>query len=209
MLLNLVTNPFLFITLGIPLYELAIYPLARDCIPSALKRVGVAAFATIIVASVALSLDMVGHAHTNATVECMFVENEMSSMVVGIDYLWISIPLYIVIGIELATLFAALFEFICSQTPCNMKGLIAGLPFSALGLAYALTGATLTTWTHTWSPPVTYPTCAFWFYLFIIVLTVVGLVMFGIVAKWYKKRERNELLHEQRFVEDYYSKYIH
>ena len=81
MLLNLVTNPFLFITLGIPLYELAIYPLARDCIPSALKRVRVTAFATIIVASVALSrsVDMVGHAHTNGTVECMFVENRTAS----------------------------------------------------------------------------------------------------------------------------------
>ena len=56
---------------------------------------------------------------------------------------------------------------------------------------------------------VTYPTYAFWFYLFIIVVTVVGLVMFGIVAKWYKKRERNELIHEQRFVEDYYNKYIY
>ena len=39
-------------------------------------------------------------------------------------------------------------------------------------------------------------------------MTVVGLVMFGIVAKWYKKRERNELFEEQRFVEDFYYKYI-
>ena len=165
-----------------------------------------------IVASVALSVDMVGHATTNATinatVECIFVVNSTSTSVVDINYLWVGIPLYIVVGIELATLFAALFEFICSQTPYNMKGLIIGPPFSALGLAYALTGATLTTWTHAWSQPVTYPTCAFWFYLFIIVVTVVGLVMFGIVAKWYKKRERDELAHEQRFVEDYYNKYI-
>ena len=207
-LLDLFDIPFLLITLGIPLYELAIYPLARKWIPSPLKRVGIGAFATITVASVALSVDMMGHARTNATVECMFVENVTSKMVVDIDYLWIGIPLYIVIGIELATLFAALFEFICSQTPYNMKGLIIGLPFSALSLAYALTGATLTTWAHAWSQPVTYPTCAFWFYLFIIVVTVVALVVFGIVAKWYKKRERNELLHEQRFVEDYYNKYI-
>ena len=127
---------------------------------------------------------MVGHAHSNATMECMFVENSTSRMVVDINFLWIGIPLYIVIGIELATLFAALFEFLCSQTPYNMKGLIIGLPFSALGLAYALTGATLTTWAHAWSRPVTYPTCAFWFYLFTILVTVVALVVFGIVAKW-------------------------
>ena len=93
--------------------------------------------------------------------------------------------------------------------PYNMKGLIIGLAFSAVALSYALTGATLTTWTYAWSQPVTYPTCAFWFYLLIIMVTVVGLVMFGIMAKWYKKRERNELLHEQRFVEDYYDEYIH
>ena len=89
-----------------------------------------------------------------------------------------------------------------------MKGLIVGLSLASAGLSHALAGATLTTWTHAWSQPVTYPTCAFWFYLFIIVVTVVGLVMFGIVAKWYKKRERDELLHQQRFVEDYYNKYI-
>ena len=75
--------------------------------------------------------------------------------------------------------------------------------------AYSLTGATLTTWAHAWSQSVTYPTCAFWFYLFLIVVTVVALVVFGIVAKWYKKRERDDLVHEQKIVEDYYIKYIH
>ena len=89
-----------------------------------------------------------------------------------------------------------------------MKGLTTGLSFaSAVGLTSVLTGATLTTWVHAWSQPVTYPTCAFWFYLFIIVVTVVGLGLFCIVAKWYTKRD--ELLHEQKFVEDYYNKYIH
>ena len=101
------------VILGIPLYELAIYPLARNWIPSTLKRAGIAAFGPIIVASVALSVDMVGHAHTNATVECMFVVNRTTSSVVDINFLWIGIALGIVIGIELATVFTALFEFLC------------------------------------------------------------------------------------------------
>ena len=190
----------------IPLYELAIYPLARNWIPSTLKRAGIAAFGT----SVALSVDMVGHAHTNATVECMFVENSASSSVLDINYFWIDIPLSIVLGIEAVSLHVALLEFLCAQAPYTMKGLIIGLSLaSVLCLSPVLAGATLTTWAHAWSQPVTYPTCAFWFYLFIIVVTVVGLVMFGIVAKWYKKRERDELFEQQRFVEDYYNKYIH
>ena len=201
---------YVTLILAIPVYELAIYPLARNWIPSTLKRVGIAAFGTIIVASVAPSVDMVGHAHTNATVECMFVVNRTASSVVDINFLWVGIPLSIVSGIELVFFYAALLEFLCAQAPHTMKGLIIGLSFaSVLGLSPALTGVTLTAWTHAWSQPVTYPTCAFWFYLFIIVVTVVGLVMFGIVAKWYKKRERDELFDEQKLVEDYYNKYIH
>ena len=199
---------YVTVILAIPLYELAIYPLARNWIPSTLKRVGIAAFGTIIVASVALSVDMAGHAHTNATVECMFVMS--ASSVVDINFLWVGIPLSVVSGIEVVFLYAALLEFLCAQAPHTMKGLIIGLMFaSCLGLSLALANATLTMWAHAWSQPVTYPTCAFWFYLFIIVVTVVGLVMFRIVAKWYKKRERDELFEEQKFVEDYYNKYIH
>ena len=92
-LLNFHTFYYAVVVLGIPLYELAIYPLARNWIPSALKRVGIGAFGTIIVASVALSVDMVVHAHTNVTVECMFVENRTTSSVVDSNYFWVDIPL--------------------------------------------------------------------------------------------------------------------
>ena len=108
-LLDFFTFTYVVLIFGIPLYELAIYPLTRNWIPSTLKRVGIGAFGTIIVASVALSADMVGHAHTNATVECMFVENSTSSSVVDVNFLWVGIVLGIAIGIEVVTIFAALF----------------------------------------------------------------------------------------------------
>ena len=119
-----------------------------------LKKVGITPFATIIVTSVALSVDKVEHAQTNTTVECMLVKNSTSSMVVDIDYLWIGIVLRVVTGIVAATFYAALFEFVCVY---NVKRLIIGLSFaSALGLSTALTGAALTTWAHAWSQPVMY-----------------------------------------------------
>ena len=209
-LIEFSTSPYVVLILGIPLYELVIYPLVRNWIPSTLKRAGIGAFATVIVASAALSVDMVGHAYTNATVECMFVVNGTSSSVLSINYLWIGIPIGIIAGTQILTLFISLLEFICAQTPYTMKGLVIGLSFaSALGLSSTLSSIILTTWAHAWSQPVTQPTCAFWFYLFLILVTVVGLGIFCIVAKWYKKRERNELLHQQRFVEDFYDKYIH
>ena len=206
-LLGLSIFPELVIIPGVPLYEFVIYPLTRNWIPSTLKRVGISALGTIIVASIALSVDMVVHSHSNVTMhlECMFVTSNSS---VDINYFWVGVPLSIVIGIELPAIVVSLYEFICAQTPYNMKGLIIGLLYSVNSLVQALTGATLLTWVHAWLQPPTYPTCAFWFYLFVILVTVVCLVIFCIVAKWYKKRERNELLHEQRFVEDFYDKYI-
>ena len=208
--LGLSIFPELVIFFGVPLYELAIYPLTRNWIPSTLKRVGISALGTIIVASIALSVDMVVHSHTNATMslECMFVADTTSSSTVDINYFWVGIPLSIIVGIELPILVVSLFEFICAQTPYNMKGLIIGLSFSVISLVQALMGVSLIPWVLAWPQSPTYPTCAFWFYLFVILVTVVGLVIFCIVAKWYKKRERNELLHEQRFVEDFYDKYI-
>ena len=138
------------------------------------------------------------------------MENRASSSVLSINYLWIGIPIGIIAGTQILTLFISLLEFVCAQTPYSMKGLVIGLSFaSALGLSSTLSSITFTTWIHAWSQPVTQPTCAFWFYLFLILVTVVGIGMFCIVAKWYKKRERNELLHQQKFVEDYYDKYIH
>jgi len=50
--LDFSTSAYVVIVFGILLYELAVYPLARNWIPSTLKRAGIGAFGTIIVASV-------------------------------------------------------------------------------------------------------------------------------------------------------------
>ena len=50
--LDFSTSAYVVIVFGILLYELAVYPLARNWIPSTMKRAGIGAFGTIIVASV-------------------------------------------------------------------------------------------------------------------------------------------------------------
>ena len=101
---------YVVIVFGIPLHELAIYPLARNWLPSTLKRVGITAFGTIIVAFVALSVDMIVHAHTKATVVCMFAVNSVSGSVLSITYVWIGVILGVVTEIEFVIIFAALFD---------------------------------------------------------------------------------------------------
>ena len=55
---------------------------------------------------------------------------------------------------------------------------------------------------------VRYSSCGFWYYLCTTVMGAVGLVLFCLVAKWYKKREREEPANERLLVEAYYDKYI-
>ena len=63
-----------------------------------------------IVAFVALSVDMIVHAHTKATVVCMFAVNSVSGSVLSITYVWIGVILGVVTEIEFVIIFAALFD---------------------------------------------------------------------------------------------------
>ena len=93
MLFDFSTSAYVVIVFGIPLHEFAIYPLGSNWIRSTLKRVGITVFGTIIVASVALSVDVIVHAHTKATVVCMFVVNSVSGSVLSINCIRIRIVL--------------------------------------------------------------------------------------------------------------------
>ena len=77
----------LIVVLGVPFYELVIYPLAWKWIPSMLKRVGAVALVTIGLSIILMTVDAIGHAKTNADVPCMFNANS-SSPKLDISYLY-------------------------------------------------------------------------------------------------------------------------
>ena len=70
-------------------------------------------------------------------------------------------------------------------------------------LAYIIYSA----WDLGWKKTVTQPSCGFWYYLSIALTATFGLVIWCIVAKWYKRRERDEPAYEHMFAENYYDKY--
>ena len=200
------------IVIGFPLHELAIYPLIRRWFPSMLKRVGIAALLTLVYAITVLSLDVAEHVY-NKQAMCMFSNKTptYTTLQLGINYLWVNIPSSVLEIVLLLIYNASLMEFILAQTPYSMKGLLIGTSYSITTFFQLLSVVSLVVWIGVWqhSPnPQPWPTCGFWFYLFAIVVTVAGLVLFCVLARWYKKRERNEPQFEQRFVEQYYDKYI-
>ena len=189
--------------------ESVIYPLIRRWFPSMLKRVGIGALLTLVYAITVLSLDVVGHEYNPQAICMLSNKSSNTTLQLSMNYLWVDIPSSV---LEIAILLlynASLLEFILAQTPYSMKGLLIGTLYSIATFFQLLGVVTLVIWVGIWQHVTTHLlTCAFWFYLFTIVVTVVSLVLFCIVARWYKKRERNEPQFEQRFVEQYYDKYI-
>ena len=96
-----------------------------------------------------------------------------------------------------------------------MKGLLLGVFFSIRALFQLVSGVVLIPFSYKplWDsqytrehPPVT--NCGFGYLLFTCVIALIGVVMFSIVARRYKYRERDDRPYDQRFVVDVYSRYL-
>ena len=193
-------------TLSIPLYELLVYPLAQKWIPSILKRIGIGAALTIVLGVLMTVFDSVGHAVTSTQVPCIFMVNETA--VLDISYLWVDICSSVVIGLQFAILATAAFEFICSQSPYSMKGLLNGLGWSMFVLPFALAVMLIVAWSQGWKDTYSIPNCGTLYYTFSTLVSVAGLVVYVMAARWYKRRDREEPADRQALVESIYHRCV-
>ena len=141
----------------------------------------------------------------NVTIPCLF-ETQSTEGVLNksFNYKWITVPDFLLL-ISLTMLYIGLVEFISAQVPFFMKGLMIGITycsFSYLGLCG---------WLHLYHSSVFWGTgtlsCGFWY---ILLLTIVNLgilfLILVILTRWYKKRQRQDVLpNEHFFAERYYS----
>ncbi len=195
---------FVVAVVCIPLYELIVYPLARNWIPSSLKRVVFFTFPTIAVSIYLMMLDIVGQSQAAVTVPCMFQANE-STPQLPIHYAAVVVPVAILVGIQFIAFNAAALEFIFAQSPYNMKGLLSGFVIMVTNMASYLGDTFYFVWKHNWKDSSVGISCGTWYYLFTMLIGFVGLVLLVVVVRWYKERERDDIVNEQRFAEEYYT----
>ena len=190
---------------SIPLYEILIHNVARKLIPSTMKRIGISIFLVIVLSLITLFIDTAGHLH-NHSLPCMFRSNE-SSPIIETNYIWVDVLTNVLPAIQFMLFNIAVFEFICAQAPYTLKGLLVGLVYSVNSSAIPMAYIIYLAWDLGWKKTVTQPSCGFWYYLSIALTATFGLVIWCIVAKWYKRRERDEPAYEHMFAENYYDKY--
>ena len=185
----------------IPLYELLIYPCLRNRGPSILQSAGIGATALIVSSLYGVVTEAILF---DGNTGCMFVQNSHNAREVGI---LINIPFQLILEFAIVVLIKSSTEFVCAQTPYNMKGFLIGLFFTTMIFFICLGTLLFFVWNNKWFPILHTSTCGIWFYLTTLVLAVVSSALLGIVIRWYKARERDEITRSQDLVEEVYHKY--
>ena len=194
-----------------PLYELFIYPLFHRCLEMMKSHwkfiLGVLLLIADIIAL--LVIETVGRykylesTNYNTTIPCIGHGTLSTSM----DFRWMAIPLF------LHSLSASVFgigaiEFIASQAPYSMRGLIMGTAYCMFALCAAVgigISIPFTRQLSIWGTGII--SCGFWYALLLLVVEVLVGFMFTAIQKWYKKRKREDVLpNEHIFAERYYDR---
>jgi len=188
----------ILIVLGIPIYLWLVQPFILTCLPGMLKRLG---FGILIrIASLACTLVMDTLAHVKGySSECMF-SNPHTSSPQDISPMVIQRILFAFSNIAI---YAALNEFICSQSPHSMKGMILGLSFAIRGVSEFVAVALIVplSYVHT-----ALPSCGMYYYIVAIVVWLFAFAGYSYVAKKYRYRKRDEFCDVYQYAEEYYSK---
>ena len=188
--------------LCIPLYLCFIRPFFSRYVPGMLKRLGLGVAVMVLSLVCTLIMDTVAHLQDKTAVACMLHVSSNNSLEVFQD------ATALVVQRSLASLsnmliYIALFEFICSQSPHSMKGLLIGLSFAVRGLCDMLSSFVIVPFSHV---HLSFPSCGMIYYVMNIAVGVAGLLFYMRVAKGYRYRERDEFCHVYRYAEEYYSK---
>ena len=179
-------NGFWCVFIGTLVYEFVIYPLARNKLPSILKRIGLASFLNVVLSVFSLIVSVVCH-----------FDSSLNSV-------WQDVILEVVAGLSSMVLLSAAFEFVCAQSPYNMRTLATG--YSTMSFFFPILMGTLL---HlSFDKFCTGSYCSVIRCSISTALGIVGFLLHCILARWYKRRVRDDIYSPQRLVEEVYDRYL-
>ena len=198
----------------VALYEFIFYPLVRkflSCIQSYQWKLSFGVVSQMARVMALMAIDLIARhnyiIHNNSTIQCIFME-EGGILSSNFNMKWMILP-RLLHSTSLIALATGAFEFICSQSPYSMRGLLFGAMYGSVVL-YRVIGfrifKSFTKQSIVWGAGLL--SCEFWYLLLILLFLMVYTIMLCILMKWYKNRKREDILpNEQIFAERYYTKY--
>ena len=191
----------------IPLYICLVRPFISHYIPGMLKRIGLGILLMVISLICIFTLDTVAHLKQMDNNLCMFhvpINFSTTSLTMSENGFVLVIPYFLTSCYNLV-IYISLYQFICSQSPHSMKGLLIGMSFAIKGV-FELLGCIVVIIFAKFIGPQSLPSCGMEYYLMNICVGVVSILLYIFAVKKYKYRLRDEPCHVRRYVEEYYSK---
>ena len=194
----------------IPVHEIVIYPAFRNYViqMNSVMKFILGVFLLVLHYTSLLIIEAVGYTDFPDQNSTCFLKEKKNRL--PLSFRWYCIP-ELFRGLSLLYVAWGGIEFICSQAPYNIKGVLLGFVYFLLGSFYLfsfllLLPVSLTV--ESWHP-VPYG-CGVWFYLCVTVFFLVFILVCIIVSKKvYKMRRRDEDLHNRHiFAINYYSHYV-
>ena len=202
-----------FTIIGVPIMELLIYPVLvkfnLDDVRT-FKKMVLGLFIIIIENIFYLSSELLGlYQKESGNMTCVLhvKDNDLTKIVViPIDYKWLLIP-QILSAVAAYILYTGFSEFIISQSPYSIRGLLYGIAIYAGYIPFLLS----LLFQHYLSRPISNNNkyCSLWFQVGLTFVTILEMGILLMVMKWYVPRRRDEDIHNRQvFVEEYYDKYL-
>ena len=201
----------------IPLYEFIFYPLFNRCLAAVSIQtkfvLGVALHTAAIVALILLVV-VARHSYlkyhtsnqSNSTIHCIFNEAD-GTLSSSLDYRWMTIPNFLY-SLSITAIGIGAIEFLVSQAPYSMRGLMAGSAYGMIALSTLLTttiGIPFTKRSTLWGTGII--SCGFWYTVLLLAIEIIVGITLVIALKLYKNRKREDVLpNEHIFAERYYAK---
>ena len=192
--ISMLHSIYILVSFVLVIYEILVYPLViARCSFTSLKRIGICLFCVFLGCLVYVSLDLVSR-FGGIDVKTFFVDHYELQIIIVISLVFV---IYIFL--------TAFMEFVQSQSPENMKGFLNGSLLTGLMISsgIALIAVNLlkdnlkTDSNHDIYASTT-----------VTVFTLVVFVVYCCVARWYKRRERDEPCNERAIIEEIYGRRV-
>jgi len=203
----------IFVVFTLPFYVFFIKPLLERCAPvfilNFFKRMGLSIFTLLVFFIVLFLYDGLAYdfeSNHNSNFKNCATTNSSTTLnwkIIHIPLGYLVIVQTILIAISHMLLHISVWEFICAQSPQNMKGLLFGLLFAIRTLFRFLAVLLLVPFAFHWKSTVM--SCRGSYSLLNIFVGIATLILFGVCAKKYKYRKRDDICPYYQFAEDYYS----
>ncbi|XP_064396495.1 uncharacterized protein LOC135343420 [Halichondria panicea] len=172
-------NPWLSGIVATVVYEFALHPLVRNKVSRSIQRIGGAALFSLLQSILNLAITFSPYAWVS-----VFYTGTLS-------------------GFVFALLTNGILEFVCAQSPYNMRGLLTGyvmfILLLSLSLNYLIKFILISR--HIYLQYHIVPSL-------LTALSLFGLVLYCLLARWYKRRVRDEEYNAHRVVEEVYDRYL-